>query len=72
MSDLPPGFRLDNAPPPLPPGFTLDAPPPGQMEGALRLPAMAGSNLVKGAAGLAGIVGDVQACCSVGSISRPT
>lgn len=59
LPPLPNGFTLDGGTPPLPQGFTLDA-PPAQMGGAMRLPAMAGSSLAKGALESAGAIGDLQ------------
>jgi len=58
MSDLPPGFELDQAPaaaPPLPPGFTLDAPSVGA--DVLK---SGGIGLVKGAIGMAGAPADTN------------
>ena len=69
MSDLPPlppGFKLEAAPPPagnmppLPPGFKLDTPPDDQVSGFWRAPALAASYLTKGALTGAGAIGDLQ------------
>lgn len=65
MSELPPGFVLDQQPvggggPALPPGFQLDAPPSRAAAVATDVAKSAGSGLAKGAIGVAGLPGAIE------------